>query len=85
MTSWEVWIGEPKADNIVSMEVGRYKFKLGKRFTVLEKGKSLTEIKDFRSKNKCFQLAIIFHRTKKYGKKYLSKIIICQKNEVLKV
>jgi hypothetical protein len=24
MTSWEVWFGEPKADNIVSLGVGRY-------------------------------------------------------------
>lgn len=24
MTTWEVWFGEPKADNIVSFEVGRY-------------------------------------------------------------
>jgi hypothetical protein len=25
VTSWEVWYGEPKADNIVSLGVGRYK------------------------------------------------------------
>jgi hypothetical protein len=25
VTSWEVWFGEPKADNIVSLGVGRYK------------------------------------------------------------
>jgi hypothetical protein len=24
VTSWEVWFGEPKADNIVSLGVGRY-------------------------------------------------------------
>jgi hypothetical protein len=26
VTSWEVWYGEPKADNIVSLGVGRYKW-----------------------------------------------------------
>jgi hypothetical protein len=26
VTSWEVWFGEPKADNIVSLGVGRYKW-----------------------------------------------------------
>jgi len=26
LTSWEVWFGEPKADNIVSLGVGRYKW-----------------------------------------------------------
>jgi len=25
ITSWEVWFGEPKSDNIVSLGVGRYK------------------------------------------------------------
>jgi hypothetical protein len=24
VTSWEIWFGEPKADNIVSLRVGRY-------------------------------------------------------------
>jgi hypothetical protein len=26
VTSWEIWYGEPKADNIVSLGVGRYKW-----------------------------------------------------------
>jgi len=26
VTSWEVWFGEPKADNIVSFGVGCYKW-----------------------------------------------------------
>jgi hypothetical protein len=25
VTSWEVWFGEPKTDNIVSLGIGRYK------------------------------------------------------------
>jgi hypothetical protein len=26
LTSWKVWFGEPKTNNIVSLEVGRYKW-----------------------------------------------------------
>jgi len=26
VTSWEVWFGEPKTDNIVSLGVSRYKW-----------------------------------------------------------
>jgi hypothetical protein len=31
VTSWEVWFGEPKSDNIVSLGVGRYKHGPGPR------------------------------------------------------
>jgi hypothetical protein len=40
VTSWEVWFGEPKADNIVSLGVGRYTH----AHTLAEIGESNTKI-----------------------------------------
>jgi hypothetical protein len=78
VTSWEVWYGEPKADSIVSLEVGRYIFLIKKiKRQGLARGSNLEQFLakvDVKHKQPNMEM----RKSRKNGKKALKRSFVRQ-------